>query len=103
MAAMERTKPSPIRRIIEDFGNGLRNVVGEFSWRIYVAPILSVVCRIINLRQYYGLITSIVLNTFVRNVWCIEADILYNGKDGLAESFYKFQRSECEMTAITVR
>ena len=82
--------------------SALRNVFGEFTLRIYWTPFVGVVCRIISMTRYYGVATSIVLNLLVRNVWCIEADLLHNPDDSLADAFQKSQQTECNMTAVTV-
>lgn len=81
----------------------LVNFLGDFSLSIYLLPICSLAYRIQMLTRYYGLATSIVLNVLVRNLWCVEAEILSSNDDKLSTSFRQAHQSECNMTAVTVR
>lgn len=83
---------------------GLLDVTLSVVDQTTIRPYLRLQDRTIALKRYYGLWTALVLNTFARDTWCIQVEILrpQSHNKGLGEEFRRAYLNECNMTAVTV-
>jgi len=66
-------------------------------------PFLRLTTRTQALKRYYGVPIAVLLNFFVRDTWCSQAEVLGSMDATLVQDYRKAYLDECNMTAITVR